>query len=186
MVIRRPLLRALVPLVAVGALAACSNGEPAGDEAQFCGEVDANLRALTKPTLKTEADVAAVVGLYRDLGDVAPLAIEEQWNALTTLYETASTVDTSDRGLAPAGQRAGVPHRGVSGRAEALVEAALPGQLARDHDRRPRREGPGAADHDRPWLNPLSISVPARTPQCAGSADTDENSVRELLPDPTD
>jgi len=96
-VVRRSLLRALVPLVAVGALAACSSGGAAGDEAQFCGEVDANLRALTKPTLKTDADVTALVGLYRELGDVAPLAIEDHWNALTTLYETASTVDTSDR-----------------------------------------------------------------------------------------
>jgi hypothetical protein len=95
---RRPPLRSIVLLLAcaVGlAGTACSDGEPAGDAERFCGEVNANVRALTKPKLRSGADVNAYVELYRQLGEVAPLAVEEDWAALTDLYETASTVDTS-------------------------------------------------------------------------------------------
>ena len=76
---------------------ACSDGGSA-DAAEFCAEVDANKQALTAPKLRTDADVQGYVDLHRRLGELAPLAIEQEWDELTSLYETAATIDPDDPG----------------------------------------------------------------------------------------
>ena len=87
-----------VALALVAGTVACEDDEdPTADSAQFCGEVDANVKTLTKPKLETGEDVAAYVALYQRLGELVPLAVEDDWTALTELYETASTVDPSNR-----------------------------------------------------------------------------------------
>lgn len=82
-------------LFAVGALASgCADDGP-GDAERFCGQVQANAAALvTEPA--TADDIDGFLGLYRRIGEVAPLAIEPHWQALVLNYETASTVDTTD------------------------------------------------------------------------------------------
>ena len=50
--------------------------------------------STTRPA--TEDDIAGFIDLYRDIEDVAPLAIEAHWQALVLNYETASTVDMAD------------------------------------------------------------------------------------------
>ena len=93
----RPIRAVLVLVAAAALLLGCGGDGSAGDAERFCGEVQANTRALVKPRLRSRADVETLLGLYRDLGDLAPLAIATEWNAVTLNYETASTVAPDDR-----------------------------------------------------------------------------------------
>ncbi len=81
--------------VAVGLLAAGCGDDGPGDTARFCSAVQDNLAGLVTPPATLD-DVDDYLALYRRIGDVAPLAIEPQWQALVTDYETASTVDPAD------------------------------------------------------------------------------------------
>jgi hypothetical protein len=83
---------ALVALVAL--VAGCSDDGP-GDAERFCGEVREHIPELVTPPA-TADDIDDFLGLYRRIGDVAPLAIEPHWQALVLNYETASTVETAD------------------------------------------------------------------------------------------
>jgi hypothetical protein len=77
------------------ALAGCGD-DGGGDAERFCGEVAANKDALTNPTLTYADDIEPLLDLYRTIGDLAPLAVERDWNQLVTAYETASTVVPGD------------------------------------------------------------------------------------------
>ena len=92
-------IRELVASLAVATaalLTACGSGSSAGDAERFCGEVKANTPAIVKPRIRTAEDVDTLLALYRDLGDLAPLAIDADWEALILNYETASTVEPTD------------------------------------------------------------------------------------------
>jgi hypothetical protein len=91
----RPFVASLAVATAV-LLTACGSGSSAGDAERFCGEVKDNTQAIVKPRLKTAEDVDTLLALYRDLGDLAPLAIDADWDALVLNYETASTVEPTD------------------------------------------------------------------------------------------
>ncbi len=56
----------------------------------------ANKDALTNPTLTYADDIEPLLDLYRTIGELAPLAVERDWNQLVTAYETASTVVPGD------------------------------------------------------------------------------------------
>lgn len=77
----------------LGVLAGCGGG--AGDAEQFCGDVSANVEAMLTPP-DSAGEIDDFVGLYRRLGETAPLAIDEEWAALVLNYETASTVEPGD------------------------------------------------------------------------------------------
>jgi hypothetical protein len=63
---------------------------------RFCSEVAENRSALVEPQLAYEDDIEPLLDLYRSIGDVAPIAVEEDWNQLVSAYETASTVVPGD------------------------------------------------------------------------------------------
>jgi len=94
--VRPPIRSAVAAVAAAALLVGCGSGERSGDAERFCGEVKAHTRAIVRPRVRNAADVDALLVLYRDLGDLAPLAIEADWNALTLNYETASTVVPGD------------------------------------------------------------------------------------------
>jgi len=82
-----------VVLAAAALTAGCSQDD--GDADQFCSQVVANQDAiLTAPA--TTADIDDFLSLYRRIGEVAPLPIEAEWDALVRNYETASTVEPGD------------------------------------------------------------------------------------------
>lgn len=97
---RRRARRALgaVAVAAVGALTpACGDEQPgAGDPERFCGEIAADVDAIVAPSLLDETDLDDLLDRYRRLGELAPLAIEDDWAALVVNFETASTVVPSD------------------------------------------------------------------------------------------
>lgn len=77
-------------------MSACGGGQDGGNAERFCGEIQVNAAQLTRPDLRFEDDVDPFLDLYRRIGDLAPLAIEQEWNQLTAAYETASTVVPGD------------------------------------------------------------------------------------------
>jgi hypothetical protein len=77
-------------------LSACNGNDGAGDAERFCGEVQVNAAELTQPNLQFSDDIEPLLDLYRDIGELAPAAIEPEWNQLISAYETASTVVPGD------------------------------------------------------------------------------------------
>ena len=93
---RRPTPIASAAAVAAAVLlGACGDGG-AGNAERFCGEIDENKALLTSPELAFADDVEPLLELYREIADLAPLAIEEEWRQLVTTYETANTVVLGD------------------------------------------------------------------------------------------
>jgi hypothetical protein len=78
------------------AVAACGGDDESGDAERFCGEIDENKALLTDPQFQTADDIEAVLDLYRDIADLAPLSIEAEWNQLVSAYETASSAEPGD------------------------------------------------------------------------------------------
>jgi hypothetical protein len=85
-----------VVALTIGAPGCSSDENPAGDAGRFCGEVEANAAELTNPDLAFSDDIDPLLGLYRKIGEFAPLAIEPDWQQLIKNYETASTVVPGD------------------------------------------------------------------------------------------
>ncbi len=86
---------AFAAIVAVGLITGCG-GDDAGNAERFCGEVQANAERLTQPDLQFDDDIEPFLDLYREIGTLAPIAIEPEWNQLIAAYETASTVVPGD------------------------------------------------------------------------------------------
>jgi len=74
-------------------LTACST--PARTATNFCRQLQKELPEIAQPTA-TPAEVSALVARYERLGHVAPLAIEDDWMALTNLVKAAANVDAAD------------------------------------------------------------------------------------------
>lgn len=93
-------IRTRLPVVAtylaVGLLSGCNGGNDAGDAERFCGEVQVNVEELTQPGLQFTDEIEPFLDLYREIGALAPLAIEPEWDQLIDAYETASTVVPGD------------------------------------------------------------------------------------------
>ena len=60
------------------------------------GEVDDRRTELTSPDLEFSDEIEPLLDLYRNVGALAPLSIETEWDRLTSAYETASTVVPGD------------------------------------------------------------------------------------------
>ena len=85
-------------LLATGVLGGCGDDAVEPDAARFCAEVSANRSAIVEPTLATELDIAVMVDLYRRLGDLAPLAVADEWQALLAVIERADALARGDAG----------------------------------------------------------------------------------------
>ena len=77
------------------ALAACGDDD-AGSAERFCGEIAENKDQLTNPQLVFSDDIQPLLDLYTEIGDLAPLSIQKEWNQIASAYETASTVVVDD------------------------------------------------------------------------------------------
>jgi len=89
----------IVVLVAAAALvsvAACSSDPPASTNGQYCAAVSANLEQINAPAIVDASDIQATANLYRTITSVAPLAVQKEWQTMTSNVEAAATVDPSD------------------------------------------------------------------------------------------
>lgn len=82
--------------LALVVLAAGCGDDGAGDPEAFCADLQENLDAVVRPAIDTPDGADAYVGLMRDIGSNAPLAIDEDWDALVFAYETANSVVPGD------------------------------------------------------------------------------------------
>jgi len=87
---------ALTVAALVGVIASCGADEAPSAE-RFCGETAENRDALTNPQLVDAAGIDTLLELYREIGDLAPLSVADDWNHIVVAYETASTVVIGDQ-----------------------------------------------------------------------------------------
>jgi hypothetical protein len=85
----------LCALLAVTASACGGDGVQSNAE-RFCGEAAAQRDMIIAPPMATEAELAATLDFYRLMGQLAPVAIADQWNDIVHTMETASTVVPGD------------------------------------------------------------------------------------------
>lgn len=76
-------------------LGACGGEAPSAE--RFCGEIAANKDALTNPQLVYADDIEPLLVLYRNIGELAPIGVENDWKQIVSAYETASTVVIGDQ-----------------------------------------------------------------------------------------
>jgi hypothetical protein len=84
-------------VIVAGTIVGACGGDEAPSAERFCGEVAANKDALTNPELGYDDDIEPLLDLYRDIADLAPLGVADDWNQLVSAYETASTVVIGDQ-----------------------------------------------------------------------------------------
>jgi hypothetical protein len=85
--------------LAVVVLAGCHG--PSRTQSHFCNRLRRSVPILTAP-VASPAAADAVAKEFAELAKVTPLAIEDDWDALTDLVRTAATMDLGD----PAAQNA--------------------------------------------------------------------------------
>src|SRR5215217_6030546 len=78
----------------LGMLGACGDAAPRSTE-RFCGELTTNADAIRTPPTSVE-EIPALITLYSKMGEVAPLEIQNDWDALYGTLKSADTVDVSD------------------------------------------------------------------------------------------
>jgi len=87
-------------IAAALALGACAS-EDTRDPAAFCDRIRTLQPALTDPN-----DPRALLALYEDLDDHAPLQIRDDWHQITVLLASVNTYDPADPAEVQAIQRA--------------------------------------------------------------------------------
>ena len=78
------------------AVAACSSGTPPSTDGRYCATVSASLAQLNAPAIVDSAGVQATSTLYRSITSVAPLAVQKEWETMTSNVEAAATIDPND------------------------------------------------------------------------------------------
>jgi hypothetical protein len=85
----------VLAVVAGCAMTACSSDAPptAGD---YCATISSNLQELNAPSIVNAAGIQATSDLYRTITSVAPLAVQKEWQTMTSNVEAAAAVDPND------------------------------------------------------------------------------------------
>ncbi len=79
------------------ALAACERADEVRSDAErFCGEAIARRETIVSPPLNSEAELQATLEFYRLMGQLAPVAIAQEWAALVFNLETAASLIPGD------------------------------------------------------------------------------------------
>lgn len=90
-------MRSIVALVLAGACAvtACSD-EPPATAGDYCQLISQNLGQLNAPAIADTTGVEATAELYRTITSAAPLAVQKEWETMTSTVEAAAAVDPND------------------------------------------------------------------------------------------
>jgi hypothetical protein len=89
-------IRAALALASLTFLAGCGDDGVQSDAERFCGEAVSRRDMIVSPPMANEQEVEATLDFYRLMGQLAPVAIADQWNAIVHAMETASTVAPGD------------------------------------------------------------------------------------------
>lgn len=86
---------ALATIIAVSAsVSACGDPTQRTSE-RFCGELQAHLNEIQTPPTKAD-EIPALITLFSKMGEVAPLDVERDWEAVYASLKTANTVNPND------------------------------------------------------------------------------------------
>jgi hypothetical protein len=77
-------------------ISACSSDAAPNTGGQYCATIIANLDQLKAPAIVDAAGIEATSNLYRSITSIAPLAVQNEWETMTSNIETAATVDPND------------------------------------------------------------------------------------------
>jgi len=77
-------------------LVACGDPSPERDAAAFCEGLRTNRSAIVAGSIATELELSSTLEMYRQLDDLAPLAVSQEWSTLLNAIETANTVVRGD------------------------------------------------------------------------------------------
>ena len=77
------------------AVTGCAGRAPAtaGD---YCAMVSSSLEQLNAPAIVDAAGIQATSDLYRSITSIAPLAVQKEWQTMTSNVDVAATVDPND------------------------------------------------------------------------------------------
>ena len=91
-------LRSLIVVVcALAGVSACERSDAVQSDAErFCAEATARRSTIVAPPVGTEAELQATLDFYRLMGQLAPVAIAEEWNDLVVNLETAAALAPGD------------------------------------------------------------------------------------------
>ena len=82
--------------LACGVVAACSSDTPPATDARYCAAISANLAQLNAPSIVDAAGIEATSTLYSSITSIAPLAVQKEWETMTSVLGVAATADPSD------------------------------------------------------------------------------------------
>jgi len=77
-------------------LVSCGDPTPERDAAAFCEGLRTNRSAIVAGSIATELELSSTLEMYRQLDDLAPLAVSQEWSTLLNAIETANTVVPGD------------------------------------------------------------------------------------------
>lgn len=77
-------------------ISACGGDAVESDAVKFCDQAEARTDMIIAPPMATDAELEATLEFYRLMGELAPIAIAEQWNQIVAVMETASTLVPGD------------------------------------------------------------------------------------------
>jgi hypothetical protein len=86
----------IAALMCGGTLVACSSDSPPATDAQYCAAVRTNLDQLNAPSIVDAAGIDATSKLYRSITVLAPLAVQKEWETMTSNLAAAAAVDPND------------------------------------------------------------------------------------------
>ena len=86
----------LIAVVAGSAVTACSSDTPPATDGQYCAAISASLEHLNAPAIADDAAVGDTTKLYRSITSIAPLAVQKEWETMTSNVEAAAVVDPAD------------------------------------------------------------------------------------------
>jgi hypothetical protein len=86
----------LAAAVSCCVVTACASDAPPATDGQYCATVSASLDQLTAPAIADTVGVEATSKLYRSITSIAPLAVQKEWETMTSNVEAAATVDPND------------------------------------------------------------------------------------------
>ncbi len=76
---------------------ACTRSDEVRSDAErFCGEAVVQRDNIVAPPLGSEAELQATLDFYRLMGQLAPVAIADDWNVLVVNLETAASLVPGD------------------------------------------------------------------------------------------
>ncbi len=86
----------LLLFAVIAAVGGCSSDAPPATDGQYCATVNASLAQLNAPAIVDSAGIEETSQLYRSITSIAPLAVQKEWETMTSNVEAAATVDPND------------------------------------------------------------------------------------------